>query len=240
MSNVIIIEDNDTCRKILRNYLDKYYINILGESSLGSDVFNLINDSKPEFIFLDIGLPDTNGMELAKKIHILHPEIGIIFTTSHADYASKAFDIEAVDFLTKPYNEERLCSCLKKMNNWNNKIGESFNLPFYIKNKQKLELLELSNINFISSENKYSIIHYINHDKKEKLLKTHESLKSIEERLSNSQFVRVHRSFIINIQQINRIETSGQTHLISFKNSNKIAFLSKQYLSTLYKKLNVL
>ncbi|MCG0050189.1 MULTISPECIES: LytR/AlgR family response regulator transcription factor [Priestia] len=239
MSEVIIIEDNSACRKILRNYLDKYHINVLGESSLGLDLFSLLNDNKPEFIFLDIDLPDTNGMELAKKVHILYPEVGIIFTTSHAHYANEAFDIEAIDFLTKPYNEERLCTCLKKMSRWKSKENSTLQVPLYIKHKHGLELIEQNKIIFITSENKYTVLHYSTQEGKQKVLKTHESLKSIEERLDRSKFSRVHRSFIINIQQINRIEASGQTHLISFKNSNKVAFLSKQYLLSLYKKLNI-
>ncbi|GCD84106.1 DNA-binding response regulator [Parageobacillus thermoglucosidasius] len=235
---VIVVEDDVDFRKYLVNLLTKNGFNVIGEASTGMEAKTLAQRLEPQIIFFDISLPDVNGMSIAKQLHIQLPSIGIVFITGYTEFASLAFDIEAIDYLVKPFTEERFYLCLKKVSKF---LREGYfkqpSLYLGVKNQRGIDLIEQNKIMFVTFEGKVTKIYFF--DGKVKMLTTTEALKAVEKKLNPSIFIRTHRSFIVNIKYISRIETSGQTHIIYFKYGTEIAYLSKNYLLNLYERLQV-
>ena len=193
----------------------------LCNSALGA--LDYISSQQIDLIFVDINLPDLSGMDFVKS---LKEKPNIIFITAYSEYALEGFKVDAVDYLLKPvgYND-----FLKAVN----KVKALFDIKkpqpvpikatedhLFVKSEYKLMRIELSDIKYIESMHEYIRIHSIN----EKPVMTLASLKSIEEQLPSDKFMRVHRSFIVNLKRIKVIERNR----IVFDNSVYIP-VSDQY-----------
>lgn len=240
MISALIIEDNLITRKQLVEDIAGFDIKHIYEASTSEEAKWMLSQHIPNIIFFDINLPDSTDFTFAEKINLLYPNVGIIFITGHTDFAHKAFEIEAIDYLIKPFSQERLRECMKKVYSY---LNLSIKEDNYYKNNilsvkvnNGIELLEQKDIAYISAEGKVSVIQTTGI--RNKKVRTTESLKSIEVRLDSNMFIRTHRSFITNLNHIHRIEPSGQTNLIYFKSCNEIAYLSKSYMVSLYNKIN--
>ncbi|MBX9971007.1 MULTISPECIES: LytR/AlgR family response regulator transcription factor [Priestia] len=240
MFSALIIEDNLRIQEELENSVEKLGVDVVGKVSCEEDAKAVITENNPDVIFCDINLPDFNGFSFAEQLKLIYPSIEVVFITGYTEFAHKAFEIQAIDYLTKPFSYERLKECVKRLHSHFNKEKnqKSMQLDLLpIKSNKGINFLETNNIIYISSEGKFSTIISIDSGKY-KEIKTSETLKSIEERLDPNRFARTHKSFIVNLSQVNRIEPSGQTNLIFFKSCSDMAYLSKNYMLTLYKKLN--
>lgn len=240
MISALIIEDNLITRKQLVDAIGNFGIRIVYEASTTEEAKRMLSQHIPDIIFFDINLPDSNDFTFAEKINLLYPNIGIVFITGHIDFAHKAFEIEAIDYLIKPFSQERLRECMKKVYSYLNLISKednhNKNSILSVKVNNGIQLLEQKDIAYINADGKFSMIQITGI--RNKKVQTTESLKSIEVRLDSNMFIRTHRSFITNLNHIHRIEPSGQTNLIYFKTCNDIAYLSKSYMISLYNKIN--
>ena len=238
----IIIDDESLARKITRGYLSKHpNVEILDECSNGFDAIKKINELKPDLIFLDIQMPKINGFEM---LELLEQPPVIIFTTAYDHYAIKAFEVNAADYLLKPFSEERFNdaltrsfkhlndrfehdSAIKNIIEHNDKKIE-FLERVVIKDGSKITILPVETIKWLEAQDDYVMI---NSDKG-RFLKQ-KTMKYFENHLDENSFVRIHRSYMINVDYIQHLEqTSKDSYQLILKNGKQLP-VSKTGLSKL-------
>ena len=210
MLKAIIIEDEYPARlrlmHLLEGYLDK--IILCGYADTGQGALTLIQSQRPEVIFLDIHLPDMKGFDVLKALDY-NPMV--IFTTAYLDYAVKAFEVYSIDYLVKPFDQERFGLAMAKLFSFSphnyiekpdyKKLAELFYQTqkkpalssLAVRSGNKILLIDYEDITLIKAEDKYSLIRLENG----KSFLCEKSLAKLEELLPDD-FIRVHRSFIVN------------------------------------------
>jgi two-component system LytT family response regulator len=229
---VIIVDDESLARQITKSYLSsRTDIEILAECSNGFDAIKKINELKPDLIFLDIQMPKLNGFEMLELIE--NPPI-IVFTTAYDNFALKAFEVSAVDYLLKPFSEERFSAALEKAIS---QLGDRFQQNSAIVNiikthDEKIEFLErvvikdggkitiipVEEIKWIEAQDDYVLIN----SEKGRFLKQ-KTMKYFENHLNENQFVRIHRSYIINLDFLQHLEqTDTESYRLVLKNGKEL------------------
>lgn len=221
MIRVLIADDDFGMRMIIRKAIEKRGgFQVVGEAENGAVAVQMFEEYKPEVVFLDIEMPELNGIECARKLFDINPKTKIIFATAYEGFMSEAFEVYAFDYLMKPFDIARLNSSLErieaiqekddserkeiKVKNTNNKI--------MIKNKEGVLFLDCNDIIIIQREDRKTIIY----TKKDKY-STSESLAHIEERIDPRVFLRSHKSYIINISKITNVYPYGRwTYIVKF------------------------
>lgn len=228
---VIIVDDEKLARDLIKHYLQKFInIKVLAESSNALEAVKQINELKPDLIFLDIQMPKINGFEL---LEIIDYKPYVIFSTAYDEYAIKAFEVNAVDYLLKPYSQERFDKAVNKIismieiedknlsvENFSNFSKLSLNKidKVIIKKNNEILIIPISEIYFIEAQDDYVNIS----SSKGSFLK-YKTLKFYEENLPKENFIRVHRSFIINLNNLKKVEQYEKGNYIALmKNDSKI------------------
>jgi DNA-binding LytR/AlgR family response regulator len=202
--NCIIVDDEPIAREILENHLSKINtIKVIASCKNAIEAFNEINSNSIDFIFLDINMPEISGLSFAKSIN---NNIKIIFTTAYREYAVEGFDLQAVDYLLKPISFERLLQAVNKYLGENalqileksNEIFQEKSDFIFVRSDRKMIKINFSEINYIESFSDYLKI-YLN----DKTIVTRETISSLEAKIPKTDFIRVHRSFIVSITKIN-------------------------------------
>jgi len=203
----IIIDDERLARQELKKLLSEYSeINIVAEASNAQEAIQQINELKPDVIFLDIQMPGKNGFELLEEISGV-PEV--VFVSAYDDYAIRAFEVNALDYLLKPVQTNRLAETVKKILNKDSEKAEAKVLnhqlndddQVFVKDGEKCWFVKLSNVRLLESEGNYVRVHFDNY--RPLILR---SLNSLDERLNNKTFFRASRKHIINLKWIESIE----------------------------------
>ncbi len=243
--NVIVIDDEKLARQLILNYLsERKDINVVAECSNGFEGAKAINELKPDLIFLDIQMPKINGFELLELIDHT-PEV--IFTTAYDQYAIQAFEKNAIDYLLKPFSLERFNAAVDKAlhkielerGKNENKILPEFEPSEHlnrvvVKNKNKIIIIPTGQIYYLSAQDDYVEIV----SGKGKFLKK-KTLSFYENNLDDAVFIRIHRSTIINIDYLDRLELSGKEQYVAImKDGNKL-IVSKSGYSKLKEKANI-
>jgi two-component system LytT family response regulator len=203
----LIIDDERLARQELKSLLAEHKdIEIIGECSNAEDAKEKINLLKPDVLFLDIQMPGKTGLELIEEISGL-PEV--IFVTAYDEFALRAFEVNALDYLLKPVSKDRLNDALKKLFAKEDKDGKKENsTPFldedmvFVKDGDKCWFVKLSNIRLFESEGNYVRVLFDNH--RPLILR---SLNNLDTRLNPKTFFRASRKHIINLKWIENIET---------------------------------
>lgn len=239
----LVIDDEVLARSRVINLLTSIpEIEIIGECSTGKEAIRDINSLKPQLIFLDINMKDMNGFGVLEHIRI-SPKPIVIFVTAYDHYASQAFDVEAFDFLLKPFKDERFFRTVEKVlrlsqdeadKNFEKKIndllkyysaqGEKKNNPIRIpiKTGNKTILLDPSTIRYIIASGCYAEIFA-----GEKKMVIRESLNNLEGFLNPKSFVRIHRSTIINIDHLKEIVHSDFSEIDAKMDDDRLLHVSK-------------
>ena len=208
----LLIEDERLAREELKSLLKDFMeIEIVGEARNGSEALEMIKKLSPDLLFLDINMPEMNGFEMIKYLEEI-PQV--IFVTAYDEFALKAFEVNALDYLLKPVDPIRLQEAIKKLNNSEeefNSQSDSFLASkdrtltledkVFIKDGEKCWFIELRKIRMLESDGNYVKVYF---DSSRPLLLR--SLNSFEERLDARFFFRANRKFIINLQWISSIE----------------------------------
>ena len=223
---VLIIEDEKLARDLLKAYLKDYeeFI-LLGECENGFDGVKMINDLQPDVVLLDIQMPKINGFEM---LQLLDHKPEIIFTTAYDQFALKAFELNAIDYLLKPFSKERLLSALEKasqrIENKEDPSGKLDRLSeivqgdhlerVVVKNKNKISVIPVNSVCYIESLDDYVFIY----TESERHIKQ-TTMKYFEENLSSKSFVRIHRSYIVNVEFIDEIQQyEKDSYIVILKN----------------------
>ena len=242
----IIIEDEKLARDLLAGYLSDFdRIEVIGEYDNGFSGLKAINELHPDVIFLDIQMPKLTGFEMLELLEY-RPEI--IFTTAYDQYAIKAFEQNALDYLLKPYSRERFTEAIDKLferiDTDENKGGhlarirkhfEESEETIYrvvIKKSGKIHVISTDKIDYFEAQDDYVMIY----TPSERFLKQ-QTMKYFEKHLNSDAFIRVHRSYIVNVQSIDRIEPYEKTNFILIlKNGSKVP-VSRSGMQVLKEKL---
>lgn len=217
----IIIDDEPTAREILAEHLSKIDgITIVGSCTGAKEAFNVINAHKVDLIFLDINMPEISGLSFARSIN---KDIKIIFTTAYREYAIDGFDLQAVDYLLKPISFERLFRAINSFykihfNNQEPQVKEKNEIQndfMFVRSDRKMIRINFAEICYIESLNDYLKIHTLTNP-----IVIRETISNIEKELPESNFIRIHRSFIISLAALDSytneyLEVNGKALPIS-------------------------
>jgi two-component system, LytTR family, response regulator len=235
MIKAIIIDDEPLARTIVLEYLAHYReITVVQECNDGFEGVKAIAQHKPDLIFLDIQMPKINGFEM---LELVENPPSVIFTTAFDEYAIKAFEAHAIDYLLKPFSKERFDKAMMKWMTLRKSdtvtpvtIPETIRQP---EEKNRVVIKEGGNIRIIPVHEILYLEAYDDYVKiftaKEMFLKK-KTMSFYESTLDPAQFVRVHRSYLIQLAQLTRIEPlEKDTHVALLKNGTRIPLSKSGY-----------
>lgn len=235
----LIIDDEHLGRELIKSYLnDITSVEIIGECTNGFEGIKLIQELKPDLIFLDIQMPKITGFEM---LELLSEKPFIIFTTAYNEFAIKAFEMNAVDYLLKPFSFERLKTAVDKvMDRVNNGIREEGKTEkllehvtesegiierIVVKTGFKIHVITTDQINYLEAQDEYVMLYTQNG----KHLKSR-TMKYFEAHLNPNEFVRIHRGYIVRIEQIFQLEQYGkESYVLILKTGEKLPVSKSGY-----------
>jgi two-component system LytT family response regulator len=221
----IIIDDEILARCMVKEYLISYpEIEVVQECNDGFEGIKAIQQYQPDLVFLDIQMPKINGFEM---LELIEQPPAVIFTTAFEEYAIKAFESHAIDYLLKPFSKERFNKAIQKwqqQNHQERKTGtqQLLNTPglnpaqqnrIVVKDNSKIKIIPTANIQYLEAADDYVKIHTA-----EGVFLKNKTMGYFEETLETQNFIRIHRSYIINVQLITRIDP--------YEKENHLAILS--------------
>lgn len=235
----LIIDDERLARKELRELLAEHpFIQICGEAENATAALKLVADTNPDLLFLDIQMPGKTGFEFLESLPPPHPQV--IFTTAYSEYAVQAFEVNALDYLTKPIHPKRLASALERLRermivpadqssdttllpDSNSRKWENESRVF-VRERDRCWFVTIKSIRLIESEGNHSRIHF---DKEQPLL--YRTLASLEEKLPPNLFLRANRSQLVNLSFVESIEPwfSGSLK-VKLRDGTEIEFSRRQ------------
>ncbi len=248
MITAVIIDDEKKCVSLLKHLIENHCkdINVVGEAESAAQGLQVIQQHKPDLVFLDIEMPDKTGFELLKSL----PEINfdIIFTTAYNHYAIKAIRFSALDYLLKPVDLDELKNALARVYKKHQKAGPQQNVDVLMSNikspqpnfsrislstQDGLVILHVDEIIYCEASGTYTIFYLKNREK----IIVSKTLKEYEELLKDHSFFRVHNSFLINLNEVKKyVKGDGGS---AFMSNGDEVFVSKrrkeEFLSVLNK-----
>lgn len=242
---VNLVEDESGIRALLRKIIEQTPgFEVVGETDNLAEAVNLFTKTRPEIIFLDIEIKGSSGLEYAKIIADMEPKTKIIFATAHSEYMSKAFEVYAFDYLIKPFNVERVTQTLERIKALSepNKNGELDKIVRFekgldkllVKGKESMSFIDIKDIILIQRENSSTVI-YTKFD----TFTTSANLSDIEAKLDPEQFLRSHKSYLINVSQIKKIEPYGRwTYVVTFKDLKQDALMTADKFEEIKKRFS--
>ena len=202
----IAIDDEPLALKQISAYIEKTpFLECVALCNSAFDAMDFLANNDVDLMFVDINMPDLNGMDFVKSL-VEKPQV--IFTTAYSEYALEGFQVDALDYILKPISYDIFLKAATKAKNWfdlNQKQPEIIQTTsdyLFVKSEYKLIRILLSDIKYIESANEYIQIHLTNEEPVTTLIR----LKAMEEQLPKNKFMRVHRSFIVNLDQVKVIE----------------------------------
>jgi two-component system LytT family response regulator len=244
MINAIIIDDEPLARSVVCDYLAPFtQIKIVAECSNGFEGVKSIMELKPDLLFLDIQMPKINGFEM---LELIEQPPAVIFTTAFDEFAIRAFEIHAVDYLLKPFTKERFGNAIKKFfdehespgahapsskKNTSELLNDIAQAPpqnqrIVVKTGSKIKIIPMHEVHYLEAADDY-----VNVVTAEGAFLKNKTMNFFEKNLDPNQFVRTHRSYIVNIQEITRIEMyEKESHIVLLKSGKHIPVSKSGYL----------
>ncbi len=233
MKRVLIIDDEPLARMVVLEYLQNFKeeLEVLQECNDGFEGLKAIQQHQPDLIFLDVQMPKINGFEM---LELVENPPSVIFTTAFDEYAIKAFETHAVDYLLKPFSKERFNKAVEKFlaqapaphqpaKQTENLLDTAAQSPaqherIVVKTGTKVKIIPVADVEYLEADDDYVSVHT-----KEGSYLKNKTMSFFEHTLDGSQFVRVHRSYIIKIQDITRIDPyEKDAHIAILKSGAKI------------------
>lgn len=243
MIKALIIDDEALARENIKNHLKSFpNIKVVGESAHGFDGYQAIQKHQPDMVFLDIQMPKINGFEM---LELVEEKPKIIFTTAFDEYALKAFETGAIDYLLKPFSKERFKKavekCLTQPSAKTPKAVEDYtgDMPerqnrIVVKDRNEIQIIPVEHIKYIEAYDDYVKIH----TREKKHLKN-TTMNFLEKSLNPKLFIRIHRSYILNTNELTKIEPYKKNNYIAIlKEGHKIP-ISRSGYSRLKKRLGI-
>jgi DNA-binding LytR/AlgR family response regulator len=195
----IIVDDEPLAVKLLESFVAKTPdLELLGSYTDSVEAINAVKVQKPQLLFLDIQMPDLNGMELA---HMLPEGTKVIFTTAFKEYAFESYEVSALDFLLKPIRYNKFIAAVDKAREWF--TVNNTNSTLFLKVDGEYRQVAIDQIMYVSGLKDYVMFYLVG---ERKPLVTHLTMKSVEDMLPTQQFMRVHRSYIVALDKIRSVD----------------------------------
>ena len=213
----VIVDDEELARHLLREYLNQAGgVEVIAECANGFEAVKVIAERKPDLVFLDIQMPKLDGFEV---LELIDPSIAVIYVTAYDQYAMRAFDAHAVDYLLKPFSADRFKKALERARQ---RLGEptpatprvsatelsaAARAPeqklerIVVKDGAKVHIIPIEKLDYVEAQDDYVALR----SEKKNYLKQ-QTISSVETQLDPKKFVRIHRSYIVNLERIARIE----------------------------------
>jgi DNA-binding LytR/AlgR family response regulator len=207
--NCLIVDDEPIAVEILEDYIHMVAdFNLVGKCASAIEAVNILQEKKVDLLFLDIQMPKISGISFLKS---LKKTPAVIFTTAYPNYAIEGFELEAIDYLLKPISVERFFKAVNRILNRWNEITPGKNVDqqpkqtgfFFIKSNQDFIKLEYQDILYIEALENYVRIYCSN-----KTIISISTLKNMEEILSPYDFLRVHKSYIVNLKKVDSVQNN--------------------------------
>jgi two-component system, LytTR family, response regulator len=211
---VAIVDDEPLARSVIREYLRAHPgVEVVAECANGFEAVKAVAELAPDLVFLDVQMPKLSGFEV---VELLGPEVPVVFTTAYDQYALRAFDVHAVDYLLKPFNEERFAAALTRARARLQARGEAPGLDalvaearqrqgpverVLIRDGSQVHVLPIETIDYVEAQDDYVCFKAGGRQ----YLKD-QTMAALEATLEPSRFVRIHRSYLLNIERIARVE----------------------------------
>ncbi len=235
----IIVDDEDLARGLLREFLrSSPDVQVIAECANGFEAVKVIGETKPDLVFLDVQMPKLDGFEV---LELIGPDVAVVFTTAYDQYAMKAFDAHAVDYLLKPFSQDRLETALTRVRS---RLAQKAAAPvatsvapvagpelavaarspenqiqrLVVKDGSKVHIIPLEKLDYVEAQDDYIALH----SEKRSFLKQ-QTISSVEAMLDPQKFVRIHRSHIVNLERIARIEPySKDSRIVVLKDGTQL------------------
>ena len=212
----VIVDDEELARYLLREYLNQAGgVEVIAECANGFEAVKAISERKPDLVFLDVQMPKLDGFEV---LELIDPSVAVIYVTAYDQYAMRAFDAHAVDYLLKPFSQDRFKKALERARQ---RLGEPAPAKrisgtelsaaarppeqklerIVVKDGAKVHIIPLEKLDYVEAQDDYVALR----SEKKNYLKQ-QTISSVETQLDPKKFVRIHRSYIVNLERIARIE----------------------------------
>jgi two-component system, LytTR family, response regulator len=212
----LIVDDEELARKVLRELLSVHdEIEIVAECKNGLEAVKSVAEHKPDLLFLDVQMPKLTGFDV---LELIGTELSVIFVTAYDEYAMKAFEVHAVDYLLKPVGKDRLAAALQRVSVRSrekrpapaeltaaSRPAGQFAERLVVKDGTRVTLIPVAKLDYAEAQDDYVALA----SEGKKHLKQ-QTIASLEAALDPKQFVRVHRSYVVNLERVTRIEPYGK------------------------------
>jgi two-component system LytT family response regulator len=243
----LIIEDEVPAREIIKYYLKELdSIEVIGECGDGFSGLKAISTMKPDLVFLDIQMPRLTGIEM---LEVLTEKPEIIFTTAYDQFAIKAFELNALDYLLKPFEKRRFLIAVNKAIDkirsgtensepGNKLMSKMTDLPapvnrIVVRKGNAIDIIPIEKVRYVESQDDYVMIYHT----AGKALKQ-QTMKFYENNLPKSDFIRIHRSYIVNVTEIKKIEPYGKDNHVAVLHSGDKLPVSRAGYKNIKEELN--
>lgn len=240
----IIVEDEFPAREELKYFINNHSnIQVVNEFDNGVDVLQFIQNNEIDVIFLDINIPLLDGMLLAKTINQFKTKPKIVFITAYKEHAVDAFELEAFDYILKPYSDERIISMLKKLEKSkeleNHKEEpetlETHNATVSLWKGSKLRVVNVNDIYYCEARERETVVYT-----KEDSYIVKNSITEFNNNLPKQQFFKTHRSYIVNLSKIQEIiPWFNNTYKLKLRNIDNEVFVSRSKIKEFRMKMNI-
>jgi DNA-binding LytR/AlgR family response regulator len=202
--NCVIVDDEPVARNVLETFVAKIpNLELVKSCKNAMEAFEVANQQKIDIFFLDINMPDISGLSLAKSIN---QKAKIIFTTAYREYAVDGFNLQAVDYLLKPISFDRFLQSIHKYFEGVSFIDSEIKIEksvlkndfIFVRSERKMIKINFDEIRYVESLSDYIKIHSA-----DKTITTRETISNIETKLPAKNFLRIHRSYIVNLKKMN-------------------------------------
>jgi two-component system LytT family response regulator len=201
MIRCVIVDDKPLAIDILVAYIEKIpWLELAFTTESPLDVLEYLRTKQADLLFLDIQMPDLNGLEL---IRLIGARLPVILTTAYSTYALEGYSLDVVDYLLKPIPFDRFCQAVEKVRARTSPSAGLTTQSIFVKTEYRIQRIALDDILYIEARQNYIAI-----ETRQGRVMSLQNIKSIEEKLPATHFVRVHKSFIIALQKIDTIERS--------------------------------
>jgi len=231
---ILIVDDEELARARLKRMLNTLEAQVVDEAKNADEAIEAVKDKGYDMAFLDINMPEISGLELGYELKYLNENLSIIFQTAYEEHALKAFDIGAVAYLVKPYSLEQVKDALARVRKTNDAVQERNDLRILSKMGESYLLLKPEEISYVKADLSEVMI------RSAKGFSYYaQKISDLEKRLKPFNFFRVHRSYLVNIDEIKDIQTIEQSKLrFSFKECSDTIESSKDGAKAFREKFN--
>lgn len=217
----IVADDEDLARQIVREMLNAHAeVEIIGECANGFDAVRMVQESKPDLLFLDIQMPKLDGFEV---LELIGDDVAVVFVTAYDEHALRAFEVHAVDYLLKPFPAERFEAALgrakqrigKKNPLKPNQLAAATRQPgeyaerIVVKDGTRVQIIPVAKVDYVEAQDDYVSVA----SEGKKHLKQ-QTISTLGDSLDPNNFVRIHRSYIVNLERVTRLEPYGKDSYI--------------------------